>query len=184
MTRRQLSTYIDPDANPADRKLARVLDRETARKRSLSRVIYDALLDHFGIVPEAGKVPVLPGMENVYPGTIVAQREGLATVRVGDRRIFSASLLPARTRVFVSIRAHSISIQTSPPAPGSSMRNTLPARVRRVVGLDEIAYVDLLAGSLSMRAMITPTSVRELDITSGKEVSMVFKALSVKLTPR
>ena len=42
---------------------------------------------------EAGRVPVLPGMENVYPGTIVAQREGLATVRVGDRRIFSGSLV-------------------------------------------------------------------------------------------
>jgi molybdopterin-binding protein len=182
--RRQLSTYIDPDANPADRKLARVLDREATRKRSLSRVIYDALLEHFGIVAEAGRVPVLPGMENVYPGTIVAQREGLATVRVGDRRIFSGSLLPVRTRVFVSIRAHSIAIGTGPAPAGSSMRNALPARVHRVVELDEIAYVDLVAGSLAMRAMITPSSVRELQIVAGKEVTMLFKALSVKLTPR
>jgi molybdopterin-binding protein len=181
--RRQLSTYIDPDANPADRKLARVLDREAARKRSLSRVIYDALLEHFGIVPGAGRVPVLPGMENVYPGTIVAQKDGLATVRVGDRRIYSGSLLPVKTRVFVSIRAHSISLSMSPGA-GSSMRNAIPARVHRVVELDEIAYVDLVAGSLSMRAMITPASVRELQIVAGKEVTMVFKALSVKLTPR
>ncbi len=182
--RRQLSTYIDPDSNPADRKLARVLEREAGRKRSLSRVIYETLLEHFGIVPEAGRVPVLPGMENVYPGTILAQREGLATVRVGDRRIFSASLLPVRTRVFVSIRAHSISLCTGAPSTGSSMRNALPARVHRVVELDEIAYVDLVAGSLSMRAMITPASVRELQIAHGKEVTMTFKALSVKLTPR
>jgi molybdopterin-binding protein len=160
-----------------------VLEREATRKRSVSRVIYDALMDHFGIVPEAGKVPVLPGMENVYPGTIVAQRDGLATVRVGDRRIYSASLLPARTRVFVSIRGHSISLQTAPPG-GTSMRNALPARVHRVVGLDEIAYVDCVAGSLSMRVMITPTSVRELAIEPGKEVTLAFKALSVKLTPR
>jgi molybdopterin-binding protein len=56
--------------------------------------------------------------------------------------------------------------------------------VHRVVELDEIAYVDLLAGNLSMRAMITPASVRELEIAPGKEATMLFKALSVKLTPR
>ena len=161
-----------------------MLDREAARKRSLSRVIYDALLEHFGIVPGAGRVPVLPGMENVYPGTIVAQKDGLATVRVGDRRIYSGSLLPVKTRVFVSIRAHSISLSMEPVPAGSSMGNALAARVHRVVELDEIAYVDLLAGSLSMRAMITPASVRELQIAAGKEVTMIFKALSVKLTPR
>ena len=49
---------------------------------------------------------------------------------------------------------------------------------------DEIAYVDLVAGSLAIRAMITPFSVRELQISAGKEVTMFFKALSVKLTPR
>lgn len=182
--RRQLSTYIDPDANPADRKLARVLEREASRKRSLSRVIYEALLQHFGIVPEAGKVPVLPGMENVYPGTIVSQKDGLATVRIGDRRVHSASLLPVRTRVFVSIRAHSISLHIGPAPRGSSLRNALSARVHRVVELDEIAYVDLLTGNVSMRAMITPASVRDLEIAPGKEATMLFKALSVKLTPR
>lgn len=181
--RRQLSTYIDPDARPADRRLARVLAREAMAKRSVSRVIYDALLEHFGIT-ETGKVTTLPGMENVYPGRIVAQRDGLATVKVGDQRLVAASRLPVRTPVFVSVRAHSIAIQTEPPGRGSSIRNALPATIRRVVELDEIAYVDLVAGSLSLRAMVTPASVRELGLTTGRKVSLVFKALSVKLTPR
>lgn len=182
--RRQLSTYIDPDAHPADRKLARVLDREAARKRSLSRVIYDALMEHFGIVAEASRVPTLPGMENVYPGMVQAQRDGLASVRIGDRRVYAASTLPPRTRVFVSIRGHSISLVTGPAPTASSIRNALPATIRRVVELDEIAYVDLVTGRLSIRAMVTPVSVRELELAPGREVTMLFKALSVKLTPR
>ncbi len=182
--RRQLSTYIDPDAHPEDRKLARVLEREAGRRRSLSRVIYEALMEHFGIAARAAALPTLPGMENVYPGTVQAQREGLATVRVGDRRVFAASTLPERTRVFVSIRGHSISLAAGAPPERTSMRNALPATIHRVVELDEIAYVDLVTGRLSMRAMVTPFSVRELELVPGREVTMIFKALSVKLTPR
>ena len=182
--RRQLSTYIDPEQRTADRKLAQILDREAARTRSVSRVIYDALLDHFGIVRGAGKLPTLPAMENVYPGRVVAQRSGLATVQIGNRRVFAGSRLPARTKVFVSIRGHSIALQLSPDASGSSIRNALAGRVRRVLELDEVAYVDLRAGTLVLRAMVTPAAVRELGIAPGRDLTMVFKALSVKLTPR
>lgn len=182
--RRQLSTYIDPDVHAADRKLAKVLERQASVKRSLSRVIYDALMEHFGIVAAGGKVPTLPGMENVYPGKILTQKDGLATVKVGDTKLFSASLLPARTNVFVSVRGHSIALVAGPPPTLTSMRNALPARVHRVVELDEVAYVDAVTGGVSMRVMITPVSVRDLRIDSGREVTLVFKALSVKLTPR
>jgi molybdopterin-binding protein len=182
--RRQLSTYIDPEHHPADRKLARILRREARGKRSMSRAIYDALMEYYGLAAEPGVTPTLPGMENVYPGRVVAQRGGLATVQVGDRRVYSASTLPPRTRVFVSIRGHSIVVQTSAPSGNSSMRNALPARVRRVLELEEIAYVDLLSGSLSIRALVTPTSVRKLGLRPGSEVTLAFKAISVKLTPR
>jgi hypothetical protein len=47
--RRQLSAYIDPEATPTHRKLARILERESTRKRSLSQAILDALLDYFGL---------------------------------------------------------------------------------------------------------------------------------------
>lgn len=182
--RRQLSTYIDPEARPADRKLLQVLERQAAGKRSVSRAIYDALLDHFGIVPEAARVSTLPGMENVYPGRITAQRAGLATVRVADRDVYAASRLPPRTRVFVSVRAHSIALALSRPTERSTIRNVLPARVHRVVELDEIAYVDTVTGKLAMRATVTPASVRSLGVSAGHEVWLLFKALSVKLTPR
>ncbi|MBA2565015.1 MAG: TOBE domain-containing protein [Gemmatimonadetes bacterium] len=182
--RRQLSTYIDPDANADDRKLAEILEREARRTRSVSRVIHDALMQHFGIVSHGETVPLLAGMENVYPGTVQAQEEGLATVRIGKHRLFASSMLPARTRVFVSVRGHSISLVLGPPPGSSSIRNALPSVIRRLVELDEIAYVDLVAGTLGMRAMVTPASVRDLGLAPGMQVTMLFKALSVKLTPR
>ncbi|HEY7529601.1 MAG TPA: TOBE domain-containing protein [Gemmatimonadota bacterium] len=182
--RRQLSTYLDPDANPADRKLLSVLRREARGKRSLSRAVYDALLEYYGLASEAGTAAVLPGMENVYAGRIVGQRDGLATVDLTGLRVQSASLLPARTNVFVSIRAHSIAIQTGPGSGRTSVRNALEARIRRVLALEEIAYVDCLAGPFPMRAAVTPRSVKELDLAAGRHVVLAFKALSVKLTPR
>jgi len=137
--------------------------------------------------PVDAAVAAFVGTDTRIPGTIVASRDGLATVEIGEHRIEAVSSLERGGRVLCCLRPEDVTIwaDTDPDAertPISSARNQLPGRIARLVPDGPLIRVTVDCGD-PVVASITRASSAEMRLAEGRAVTATFKATAVHLIP-
>lgn len=122
------------------------------------------------------------GVENVLHGRVVSSDEGLAHVAVQGAHIQVVAGLKAGDDCLLCIRPEDITLSKPDSAQTpSSARNRLTGVVRSMVPLGTLSRVALQCGAcgMSLSALITRQSLRELSIREGELVAASFKATAV-----
>jgi molybdopterin-binding protein len=137
--------------------------------------------------PVDAAVAAFVGTDTRIPGTVVASRDGLATVEIGEHRIEAVSSLERGGRVLCCLRPEDVTIwaDTDPDAertPISSARNQLPGRIARLVPDGPLIRVTVDCGD-PVVASITRASSAEMRLAEGRPVTATFKATAVHLIP-
>ncbi|MFO7767475.1 MAG: molybdenum ABC transporter ATP-binding protein [bacterium] len=125
----------------------------------------------------------LVGFENVLTGTLQQSDPISGTARVlldGGLQLRAPFLdLPEGSRVRIGVRAEDLILASQRPGP-TSARNLLRVSVDEVVPRGPWTLVDLdCGGSLRLTAKVTPASVRELELRTGRDVWVLFKTHSI-----
>ncbi len=129
-------------------------------------------------------VAAFVGMENLIPGQVVEQREGLALVSTRGGFAEVVSEIDAGRRVLVCLRPEDVVVSPVPAdVPASSARNKLRGRITRLISLGSQVRLVVDCG-FPLVALITRRSSEELGFGEGAEVLVSFKASSVHLLPR
>lgn len=134
--------------------------------------------------PVDESVATFVGMENLIPGQVVEQREGLALVSTRGGFAEVVSDIEAGRRVLACLRPEDVVVGPVPAdLPASSARNKLHGRITRLVPLGSQVRVVVDCG-FPLVALITRRSSEELGFREGAEVLVSFKASSVHLLSR
>lgn len=121
--------------------------------------------------PRSPFVAQFVGVKNIYPANfsgLHAQVNGV-TVRVGNE--------PGSGRGYIAIRPEDIILSRS--KLDSSIRNSFGGKVRAVLDKGYTFEVDVQAGETVFRSLITRSALVELDIRTGQDVYISFKATAV-----
>ena len=122
------------------------------------------------------------GVEAVVPGEVVADADGLLTVRVGDADIRAVRGDGASGSVFVCIRAEDVMLETSVRG-GVSARNHWTGEIVSVQHEGAVVRVGVNCG-FALTALLTRPAYDELQLAPGKPVTAVVKATAVHLIAR
>jgi tungstate transport system ATP-binding protein len=131
--------------------------------------------------PQNEQVAHFVGMENIMPGVITANNEGIVTVNTGRNTIEAVSDWPTGKEVYACLRPEDITLAVS--STRSSARNSFWAKISRVTTLGPLARVEMDCG-FRLVALVTRTSAEELDLRAGREVYAIFKATGVHIMER
>ncbi|MHB1159444.1 MAG: ABC transporter ATP-binding protein [Chloroflexota bacterium] len=127
------------------------------------------------------KVAAFVGVENLIPGRVVEQQEGLALVALRGSTIEVVSDIPSGEPVLACLRPEDVVVAPPPAGPiPSSARNKLGARITRLTHLGSQVRVSVDCG-FPLVALITRRSAEELAFQEGSEVQVSFKATAVHL---
>ena len=122
------------------------------------------------------------GVETVLPGEVVADTDGLLTVRVGDADIRAVPGDGASGTVFVCIRAEDVMLETS-VRDGVSARNHWTGDIVSVQQEGAVVRVSVNCG-FALTALLTRPAYDELQLAPGRPVTAVVKATAVHLIAR
>jgi tungstate transport system ATP-binding protein len=131
--------------------------------------------------PESREVAEFVGVDNVWPGVVVAQNNGLLNVRVGEQLLQVVGDFATGTAVNVLIRPEEITLVLSRNI--TSARNTFKGRVISLGYQGPLVRVQLDCG-FPVLSLITRRSADEMNITAGSELYANFKATSTKVVRR
>ncbi|MCL4371221.1 MAG: ABC transporter ATP-binding protein [Chloroflexi bacterium] len=133
--------------------------------------------------PADERIAAFVGVENLIPGRVVEQREGLALVGLRGATVEVVSDLEAGRQVLACIRPEDVVVAPSPGQGATSARNRLPGRITRLTQLGSQVRVEVDSGFV-LAALITRRSCEELSFREGSEVIVSFKASSAHLLAR
>jgi molybdate transport system ATP-binding protein len=120
------------------------------------------------------------GFENVLPARVLEHREeeGVTLVEVeGVRLEMGYHRLPVGAELDVALRAEDVIVALE-PVRGTSARNVLEARVRRVREEKGRAELEVTLPA-PLVVSVTPATVRELRIRDGSRVFLLIKARAI-----
>ncbi|MGE5618771.1 MAG: ABC transporter ATP-binding protein [Sphingomonadaceae bacterium] len=134
--------------------------------------------------PADEKVASFVGVENLIPGQVAEQQEGLALVDLGGATIEVVSDSSPCRPVLACLRPEDVVVAPLPAErTRSSARNRLRASITRLTPLGSQVRVSVDCG-FPLVALITRRSTEELALKVGSEVEVSFKATAVHLLPR
>jgi molybdate transport system ATP-binding protein len=158
-------------------------------------VVLDGVILQVGTLAEVWERPASPavaqalGVENVLRGRVVDVNGTLATVAVGDRRLYAVMSEDLRTvrDVWVVLHPRDVLIEKggSSESEGDfqvSARNRLVGRVTALVPEETVLRVWLDCG-FRLAAVITYPAREDLDLREGDVVTAIVKASAVRLVP-
>ena len=131
--------------------------------------------------PQNEQVAHFVGMENIMPGVVTANNEGIVTVNTGRNTVEAVSDWPTGKEVYACIRPEDITLALS--STWSSARNSFWAKIGLVTTVGPLARVEMDCG-FRLVALVTRTSSEELDLRAGREVYAIFKATRVHIMER
>ena len=131
--------------------------------------------------PESRDVANFVGMENIIPGVITANKEGIVAVDVGGKLIEAVSSCFVGDKVYVCLRPEDILLTLAETR--SSARNSFPGRITQAISLGPVTRVEIDCG-FRLLALVTKISAEELNLQEGKQVYASFKATGVHLIKR
>ena len=139
--------------------------------------------------PKDRDVAAFVGVETVLAGTVVDAREGQLVVDVDGLKLEAVGDLTAGRAVMLCLRPEDITLwpdgyeSSKTGFPLSSARNRIHGRIERIAPQGPLVRVQVDCG-FHLAALVTRTSLQDLDLSVGKSVSATFKASAVHLIPR
>jgi len=131
--------------------------------------------------PNQKRTAEIVGMENVLPGEMVAQADGMAQVRVGNHQLTTLAGDCDPGPVMVGIRAEDI-VLLPENSPRSSARNRLTGVLRHITHEETLVRLTVDCG-FPLDALITRESLAELDLREERTVHLAVKATEIHLFP-
>jgi len=136
--------------------------------------------------PNQKRTAEIVGMENVFPGTVVENRDGRVHVKVYDHpltnHLLTAVADPGVTgKVMVGIRAEDI-VLAKPGRAKTSARNRWRGTVLSIVREDYVMRVTVDCGFI-VSALITREACADMGLAESREVDLSVKATAIHLFP-
>lgn len=131
--------------------------------------------------PKDQRIARFVGAENIVPGRVIAQREGLTVVEAQGKEIFSATPPPA-DEVEMVIRGEDISLHRRKPGYEEA-ENLFPATVAAIEPTAPFVNVTVRCGC-DLTALVTARRAEALGLREGMEVWVSLQARAVHLIPR
>ncbi len=131
--------------------------------------------------PASQRVAEIVGMENIFPGRIIAESEGLVTIQTNKGELTALSQGLESGPAWVGIRAEDIAISTHMPRD-TSARNHMEGKLVSILPEDCMARVTIDCG-YSLDALITRKSVEEMGLKANASVYLSVKTPSIHLFP-
>jgi molybdate/tungstate transport system ATP-binding protein len=128
--------------------------------------------------PEDERVASFVGMENLFEGTVVSQKDGIITADIGNATIEAVANNERGDRVLLGIRPENVTLMLEQLV--SSARNTFNGTVKQILYLGPINKVIIDCGFI-LAAYVTNISTETLRLDRGSEVSVAFKATGVNV---
>ncbi|WP_292516978.1 ATP-binding cassette domain-containing protein [Methanoculleus sp.] len=127
--------------------------------------------------PRSREVAAFVGIENILDGSVTANEGGLATMDVGGRAVEAVTDAAVGEEVTLCIRADDVVLAVG-DGPQSSARNTMAGTVVSIAENGPVAEVRVDAG-ITLTAVLTRRSVRDLALAPGTAVTLSVKATAV-----
>lgn len=132
--------------------------------------------------PNSREVASFVGVENIIPGVVTTNREGMITIDVGNGHLIeTVSACPVGEKVNVFIRPEAITLSLTKMS--SSARNSFPGQIERLVAMGPLIRVVINSGS-PLVVLVTKKSAEEMGLCRGRMVFASFKATGVHITKR
>lgn len=130
--------------------------------------------------PSNGFVASFVGMECIFAGKVLRNRDGVLSISVNDREIEALGDLSEGTKVFCGIRPENVIIEAFKPTEKTSARNGFSAKILAIASLGPFLKLNLDCG-FPLASFVTRESFATLGLSEGKEVFASFKATAVHL---
>jgi molybdopterin-binding protein len=133
--------------------------------------------------PASEAVARFVGVENLLPGRVAAEADGLLEVEVGRVRVVVAGAGRPGERVLVGLRPEDLTLAPPDKRGPTSAQNRLDGHVVRVTPLGPLWRVVVDCG-ISLTALVTRPAITTLVLGPGAPVEVTFKATAVHLVRR
>jgi len=148
---------------------------------SEGRILQTGLVEDVFSRPSNRQVAEIVGMENIFPGRLIAEKEGLATIQTGSGELTALSQGLESGPVLAGVRAEDISVSTQLPGK-TSARNQMTGTLVSILTEDCMARLTIDCG-FTLDALITRKSAEEMNLKTGATVYLAIKTPSVRLFP-
>jgi molybdate/tungstate transport system ATP-binding protein len=128
--------------------------------------------------PKDERVASFVGMENLFEGAVVSQKDGIITADIGNATIEAVANNERGDRVILGIRPENVTVMLEQVV--SSARNSFNGTVKQILYLGPINKVMIDCGFM-LAAYVTNISTETLGLDRGSEVSVAFKATGVNV---
>lgn len=128
-------------------------------------------------------VAAFVGVETVIPGRVTDVKDGHVTVDVGGFQMEAIGDSKINQPVFMCLRPEDLTLWRQDELPKSSARNLLKGKITRFMKQGPLVRVVIDCG-FNVVALVTRTSLDNMDLLEGKEIAATFKASAVHMIPR
>jgi tungstate transport system ATP-binding protein len=133
--------------------------------------------------PASEAVARFVGIETILPGRVVANCDGVLTIRVDGAEVVALGKAQLGDRVLVCLRPEDVTVgRREESVHADSARNRLPGVVVETVSLGPQYRVHLDCGS-PLVSLVTKQSVEQLRLAPGIAIVATFKASAVHVIP-
>lgn len=123
------------------------------------------------------------GIENILAGKVIESSNGCVVVNVNSEKFYALGDNAPGDPVFLCIRPEDITLYPKDSRQLSSARNKFPGIVKSIFTRGPIAQVNLDCG-IPIMALITKTSLDDLEVREGTQLMASFKASAAHLIDR
>lgn len=132
--------------------------------------------------PQNAMVARFVRTENILPGTVEGNADGLASIRVQDALLEAITSFARGAQVLVCLRPEDVSLRRDGESGSESTRNRLRCTIRELRLQGATVRVRLDCG-FPLLALITRRSAQEMALTVGETVLASFKATAIHCIP-
>ncbi|MCF8054851.1 MAG: ABC transporter ATP-binding protein [Deltaproteobacteria bacterium] len=129
--------------------------------------------------PATEFIALFSGIDSVLSGTVVESRDGMVGVKIADRVVMAVGDFAVGCYVLAFIRPENISLSLD-AISASSAKNNFPATVLDCIPVDYYHKVVVNCG-FSINSIVANPTVAQLQLKTGKQVFISFKATAVHL---
>ena len=108
------------------------------------------------------------GVEAIFPGQIIRQRDGLVDVECDELLIQAVSSAPPGTQVYLCLRPEDITLSIPASLPKTSARNNILGTILALVPQGAMVRV-MIDSRIHLTALITRASAQEMDLRSARK---------------
>jgi tungstate transport system ATP-binding protein len=131
--------------------------------------------------PATAEVAAYMGTENIIAGTVVNQDHELLQIQAKNAVVEAVANLEIGTQVFICLRPEDVTLfNVAKETEVSSARNHITCHITNIINQGLFVRVQMDAG-FPLIALITRSSVAEMNLGVGKQVVAVFKASAIHL---